>query len=54
VTPGERTSSAGNRRLSDSGILTLMETPENNEDTQNVTANFGLPDEVMQAVTAGG
>lgn len=35
-------------------VLRLMEALEDNDDIQNVTANFSLPDEVMQAVMAGG
>lgn len=34
-------------------VLKLMEALEDNDDIQNVTANFSLPDEVMQAVMTG-
>ena len=33
-------------------MLRLMETIEDNDDVQNVYANFDIPDEVMNAVSA--
>lgn len=33
-------------------VLKLMEALEDNEDVQNVTANFNIPDEVMEEVTS--
>ncbi|MCA9037923.1 MAG: YebC/PmpR family DNA-binding transcriptional regulator [Planctomycetaceae bacterium] len=37
-----------------SGVLKLIDALEDNDDIQNVTANFSLPEDVMQAALAGG